>query len=236
MAAELRDGILDAAAECFVRYGPWRTTIADVAALAGCSRPTVYKHVGDRDGLAAALLEREWGRLRQAVTTELDRHAGAVAKLVEAVVFSVGYVRSHPVFQRLLACEPHAVLPGLTTEAEPLLRAAIDLLGPIVEDGRVRGELPAGVDPTVVAEWTARLALSLMATPSVTVDVDDPAALRRMVEGLFHVGLDRAGRRRRAPARSSAPAGSSAGPARSPAPSPLTGAAGGPVGAGRGAR
>lgn len=217
-----------------MRYGPWRTTIADVAALAGCSRPTVYKHVGDRDGLVAALLAREWwGRLAQAVTAELDRHAGAVAKLVEAVVFSVGYVRGHPVFQRLLACEPHAVLPGLTTEAQPVLRATIDLLGPMVEEGRARGELPAGADPAIVAEWTARPALSLMTTPSVTVDLDDPAALRRMVEGLFHVGLGPPGRRRRAPARSPVPTGSSAGPARSPAPSPLTGATGGPAGAGR---
>ncbi|MEW6473072.1 MAG: TetR/AcrR family transcriptional regulator [Actinomycetota bacterium] len=230
---ELRDGILDAAADCFLRYGPWRTTVAEVAALAGCSRPTVYKHVGDRDGLAAALLEREWGRLRRAVTAELDRHTGAVAKLVEAVVFSVQYVRGHPVFQRLLAYEPQAVLPGLTTQAQPVLRAAIDLLGPVVDEGRARGELPDGVDPAVVAEWCARLALSLMATPSVTVDLDDPVALRRMVQDLFHVALGSAGRRR---GRSSIPAGSSAGPARSSLSSLSPTTTGGPAGARRRSR
>lgn len=209
--SEVRDEILDAAANCYLRYGLSRTTVADVAALAGCSRPTVYKHVGDRDGLAAALLEREWERLRRAVAAELDRHAGAVAKLVEAVVFSVQYVRGHPVFQRLLAYEPQAVLPGLTTQAQPVLRAAIDLLGPVVDDGRARGELPAGVNPAAVAEWCARLALSLMATPSVTTDLEDPAALRRAVEDVFRVALGPAGRRR---GRSSIPTGPSGGPAR----------------------
>lgn len=65
-----RDQILDPLADCYVRYGPRRATINDVTALAGCSRPTVYKHVGDRDGIAGALLERERG-MRRAVAAEL---------------------------------------------------------------------------------------------------------------------------------------------------------------------
>jgi AcrR family transcriptional regulator len=191
MAEISKDRILDAVADCYVRYGPERTTINDVAALAGCSRPTVYKHVGDRNNIAAALLEREWERMRRVVTGEMALYEGAVAKLIEAVASAVGYARSHPLFQRLLACEPQVVLPGLTTDAEPVLWAAIALLGPVVDAGRASGELPAGVEPAMVAEWTARLALSLMITPSITVNADDPDALRRFIGQLFGFGLGR---------------------------------------------
>ena len=151
----------------------------------------MYKHVGDRNNIAAALLEREWERMRRVVTGEMALYEGAVAKLIEAVASAVGYARSHPLFQRLLACEPQVVLPGLTTDAEPVLWAAIALLGPVVDAGRASGELPAGVEPAMVAEWTARLALSLMITPSITVNADDPDALRRFIGQLFGFGLGR---------------------------------------------
>jgi len=123
--------------------------------------------------------------MRRAVSVELARHEGAVPKLVEAVVCAVGYARRHPLFQRLLTWEPQVVLPSLTTGAQPVLRGAIELLDPVVDAGRAAGELPPGVDPAVLAECTARLALSLMVTPSLAVDADDPDALRHFVAQLF---------------------------------------------------
>lgn len=181
----LREVILDAVAECFVRFGPRRTTVGDVAERAGVSRPTVYKHVGDREGMARALLEREWDRLGELVGVEMARYEGAVDKLVNAVVIAVTYTRRHPVFRRLLDCEPQLVLPAMTVGAVPVLQRAVDLLGPVVDQGHQTGELTGEVDRTVLAEWTARLALSLMTTPSLTVDVDNPDSIRRFVDHLF---------------------------------------------------
>jgi hypothetical protein len=39
----------------------------------------------------------------------------------------------------------------------------------------------ARVDPRLAAEWAARMLLSLLLTPSVTIDLDDPKQLQRFV-------------------------------------------------------
>ena len=41
--------LMDAAEECFDRYGVVKTTMDDIAKTAGVSRPTVYRHFDDRD-------------------------------------------------------------------------------------------------------------------------------------------------------------------------------------------
>lgn len=55
---ETRDRILDAATELFLGQGYGTTSLDQVAAKAGVTKPTVYSHFGSKDGLLEAMIAR----------------------------------------------------------------------------------------------------------------------------------------------------------------------------------
>jgi len=65
------DRILDAAANVYVRQGVARTSMADVAREAGCSRATLYRYFDDRSALRTAFVHRETRRLAAEVSAEI---------------------------------------------------------------------------------------------------------------------------------------------------------------------
>jgi AcrR family transcriptional regulator len=183
-----RERILDAAAALYAEVGPSRTRHRDIAERAGLSRPPVYKHVGDQEAIAAALLERELDRFHEELRAVLDRTEGVRDRFVDGLVFAVRHARGHPVLQRVIADDPNLVLPLLTTRAAPLLKGTIGVVAPYLAAAMERGEI-RHVDPEVVAEWLTRLVLSIVLTPGVTARLDDPDELRRFVDELFTIGL-----------------------------------------------
>jgi AcrR family transcriptional regulator len=187
----LRQRLLDAAEACYLDHGRQRTSIADIAHRARVSRPTVYKHLGDGDAVAAALVERELDRFAAELEASLDHHTELRDKLIESVAHSVAYARTHTLLQRLLALEPESVLPWFTTHAEPFLARAVKLLAPMLRgDTSTHGAPDADADSEAeaLAEWAARLAVSLVVTPSVTSSLTDAASLWAFVEQLLAVG------------------------------------------------
>ena len=191
MASEeqgIRDRILDAAAACYVERGPSGTLHRTIAERAELSRPTVYKYVGDQAAITSALLERELDRFFAAVAEVIAREVSVRDRFVEALAFTVAHAASHDLFQRLLADQPEAVLPWLTSHSAPVIERAVEVASPQLARAIEHGELRP-VDPRVAAEWIARLAISLITTPSVTADLTEPVRLRRFVDDLFTVGL-----------------------------------------------
>lgn len=183
--AHPRDPLLEAAASAFRDQGLHRTTVADIAKRAGVSRPTVYKHLGDRDAIAEALLGRELGRFLTALEPVLQRATSVRGLLVEGLVFSVAYARNHPLLGRLIADEPHVALPWLTTQAGPVLGGAVAVLTPHLRRlGRTAGA-------ERVAEWATRLGISLVLLPH-PAEGDGHDGLRRHVHDLVAAapGLD----------------------------------------------
>lgn len=190
---DIGDRILDAAAACYVERGPSGTLHRTIAERAGVSRPTVYKYVGDQAAITRALLERELDRFFAAVAEVIAREVSVRDRFVEALAFTVAYAAGHDLFQRLLADQPEVVLPWLTTHSSPVIERAVDVASPQLARAVEHGELRR-VDPRVAAEWIARLAISLITTPSVTADLTEPVRLRRFVDDLFTVGLAGAAR------------------------------------------
>lgn len=52
--------MLDAAEECFARFGVAQTTVDDVVRVAKVPRATMYRHVGGKDDLVAAVAMRRF--------------------------------------------------------------------------------------------------------------------------------------------------------------------------------
>jgi AcrR family transcriptional regulator len=178
--SEFTPRLLDAALSLFLEHGIRDTTVSAVAQRAGVSRPTVYKHLGDADAIADAVIDRELARFFAALVQVLATERPAREQLVECVAFAVEYARSHPLVRRQLELEPSVILPVFTVEVRGVLQRAVELIEPLVATGVAERTLPDR-DPRMQAEAAARLAISLVFGPSVTIEVDDPAALRRFI-------------------------------------------------------
>jgi len=73
--ARRRDEIISAARDLFARQGIDATTMADVAAAAGISAPTVFNYFGSKDGILIALISEGTSQAREG-DRELHWQAG----------------------------------------------------------------------------------------------------------------------------------------------------------------
>ncbi|MEO3783985.1 TetR/AcrR family transcriptional regulator [Actinocorallia sp. B10E7] len=84
-----RDRLLSAAERLFLSRAPEQVSVRAINAEAGLNPGAVHYHFGSREGLIAALLERELAPLWADRLEDLARHDGAsfeVAELVAAIV------------------------------------------------------------------------------------------------------------------------------------------------------
>jgi AcrR family transcriptional regulator len=171
------EAILDAALEEFLAYGLRRTNVDVVARRAGVSRATLYRRFEGKDALVQAVLVRECRRFFASIAAATE-HLGTVEeRLIEGFVVGVRYARADPLLNRLLASDPEALLPHLTTGGAAVLAVARDFL---VQQGESQG-LPAagsGRDPAGVAELFVRLAISFTLTPQSAIPLDTDDAVR----------------------------------------------------------
>jgi AcrR family transcriptional regulator len=181
-AAEVRERILDAATECLLESGLDARLHAAIAERAGLSRPTLYKYVGDQAAILQAVLDREIDRFFLAAVPLLSSSDDLQNNLVDAIVFVVKYARRHELLQKAFREHPELVLPALTTESGPLVNRIHGLFADQLE--RAVAGLDVRLDVRMVVEWSYRLAISLVTTPSgVPTRTDDE--LRAYIGGLL---------------------------------------------------
>lgn len=149
-----------------------RLTVEDVAREADVSRQTVYRHFGNRDGLVSAVILREEEGLIGRMVAAGERHTDLRPALEAALVEALVAARQHPLLDRLLASEPEALLPFLTTGRGPVLSAARPVVSEVL--GRYLPHV-AETQLALVADVAARLLVSYTINPP-DADVDDTAA------------------------------------------------------------
>ena len=97
-------------------------------------------------------------------------------------------MNAHEVLQKVLVTEPDLLLPLMTIEQHRVLRYITAYLRPLLEREAAEGRLHAGLDPAVAADFVARTALSVMASPG-RWDLTDPAQVRELVRGELLAGI-----------------------------------------------
>jgi AcrR family transcriptional regulator len=101
--ARTRAGLLDAAVRVVAARGTRRAAMAEIAAVAGVAKGTLYNHFRTKDDIWSALVEFEVRRLAE------ECHA---LPLDAALTHAAGRLGAHPAVRRLAADEP-AVLAAL---------------------------------------------------------------------------------------------------------------------------
>jgi AcrR family transcriptional regulator len=171
---EVGESVVDAALAEFLAYGLRRTTVDLVARRAGVSRATLYRRFDGKDALVQAVLVRECRLFFRSVAAAVADVSTEADRLVEGFVVGVRYARTDRLLNRLLASDPEALLPYLTTNGALVVAAARDFLV-------LRGEPRApGGDrtPEGIAELFVRLAISFTLMPESAIPLDTDEDVR----------------------------------------------------------
>lgn len=175
---DVGERILDAAVEAASVHGIGRMSVADVAARAGLSRPTVYKRYPSKDALVAAAVSREALRVveatREAAAGVEDRREALTA----AVATVLRLAREHPLLDRVVRTEPERLVPLLTTDDGPILGAIRPLIETVIAN-----RFPAMDTVTCrrVADMLARLLISY----ALNAPDDPPEVVARVMAAVL---------------------------------------------------
>jgi AcrR family transcriptional regulator len=162
-ADPVEDRILEGAARCFTDVGVRKTTVAEIAAAAGITKPTFYRRFTDKSDVVEALVRRETDDLARRMR-ESGADASAGDALLAAFRTAARWLTRHPFVRKSLDLEPELLMPYLNQPDGPVLSTGQAVFAEIVERGSAAGEFRA-VDPRAVAEVCWRLVLSFALTP-----------------------------------------------------------------------
>jgi len=91
---ERRAQLVDVGRRLFAEKGLEGTSVEEIAAKAGVSKPVVYEHFGGKEGLYAVVVDREMQRLLDGVTGALT--GGHPRELLEQAAFALlDYIDNH---------------------------------------------------------------------------------------------------------------------------------------------
>ncbi len=137
------DAILDAARVAVRQSGIRRTTLSDIARLAGVSRMTVYRRYPDLPAVIRDLMTREFGVLMDEIDARVDGPDGR-SRLVTRAGAAVRALRDHPLLRKLLEADPELLLPYLLGRLGETQRHALELIARDVTEGQADGSIRAG--------------------------------------------------------------------------------------------
>lgn len=170
--------LLDAAYEQFCRMGIKRSTMADVARLAGVSRITVYRRFATKETLVEHVVRREFRRYFDQFTREIQDAETVSDRVVLGFVSSLRAIRHNRLIGGLMAVEPDAVTLSTTGDGGRTLSVVQQFVAERLRQEQLAGHVAGEVDVDVVAEMMVRVSASFLVVPSQVIDVDDEAQMR----------------------------------------------------------
>ncbi|MFT3888954.1 MAG: TetR/AcrR family transcriptional regulator [Arachnia sp.] len=140
-AAERREQLLITARELFAERGFEGTSVEEIAARAGVSKPVVYEHFGGKEGAYDAVVDRETKTLHTAIREALSTPDAHARELLERGTMALlEYIDRCPDGFRILSRDPSStnastgdsfasILSDIAVQAEELLVAEFERNG-----------------------------------------------------------------------------------------------------------
>lgn len=116
-ADERRDQIVEAATEVFIQHGYQGTSLEDIAAHAGITRPLIYHYFRDKDALYLEILTRARAALDAAIIDHVPTDATPAGQLRGGITGYFEFVRDHLHLWELLFGGGTAVAGAVAQEA-----------------------------------------------------------------------------------------------------------------------
>ena len=171
-----RERIIDAAEECFRRFGVAKTTVEDIAAAASLSRATVYRSItGGRDELILAVVVRDLHRFLDRLAARLRRERSVPEAIVEGALDAIEYVRSEPTIAHFLVPEAAGHMQAAVAgAAEHVLDLCCEYVRPYFAQAQRQRMLRADIEVEGAVEFLFRIITSL-----IVMDRDRDAEAQR---------------------------------------------------------
>jgi AcrR family transcriptional regulator len=161
---------LDAAETCFERYGVNKTTMEDIAKVAGVSRPTVYRHFADRESLILAVVMRRARSLIAKAQAFIRRQETFEDQLVEGLLFLVRTGRKDPFVRLLVNPEQMEFAQQILGSTDAAVDLTHEMWEPILKEAVDRGDLSPALDFYAIAAWLTHVELILVGRLDLTPD------------------------------------------------------------------
>lgn len=155
--ARTRAAVLDGAARAVEKHGARRTTMADIANLAGIAKGTLYNHFRAKEAVFAAAIDAGVRSLTDECVTVADDD------LADALALAAERLATHPALCRLAADEPGAIAALAAIDESERWDAARASVKSVLDAGG-RDATPATVE--VVLRWL----VSFMGAPGRDID------------------------------------------------------------------
>ncbi|GHH67492.1 TetR/AcrR family transcriptional regulator [Promicromonospora soli] len=165
--------LLEAASELVATRGTRGLSIAELARVAGVSRPTVYRRWESADDVLRALI----GHRAQQVITAIGPQAADRAAIVDKVVRFGELFHADPVFGRLLDAEPEVFTRYAFQRIGRSQRVILEWLAANITAAQRGGTVRAG-SATDLAVMVLLISQSAVLSHKTVTTVIDPGALR----------------------------------------------------------
>lgn len=156
-----------------------------MARAAGVARATVYRTFpGGRDEVVSAAVTRAVVDFFDGLRADIGDVPDLTTLLERGLVAARRRLEAHAALQRALQEEAGQIVPQLAT----IMPIVVELLRANYAERLTHERLRPGVDVGQAADLLARLSLSIIGSPG-TWDVEDPAAVRRLVREQLLAGV-----------------------------------------------
>lgn len=162
-AAQRREQLLEIARELFAAKGFEGTSVEEIAARAGVSKPVVYEHFGGKEGAYAVVVDRESRRLHDLVRTALTTPGASSRELLERGALTLmDYIESCPDGFRILARDSPigqtegsfaSILSDIAAQVEDILANAFDRRGHDPETAGLYAQALVGLVAMTGQQW-----------------------------------------------------------------------------------
>ena len=96
-----KESLLQVALRLFTEEGYENTGVAKIVDLAGVTKPTLYHHFGNKEGLLSSLIESYGRGLKGVFAFSLSYEGDVIGALDRLVIDYMHYIKKNPMFFRL---------------------------------------------------------------------------------------------------------------------------------------
>ena len=137
--AQRREQLIEVARTLFADRGVDGTSVEEIAAAAGVSKPVVYEHFGGKEGLYAVVVDREVRRLEDAIQTAITTPGTGYRTVIERGALALlDYIDERPEGFRIISRDSSvaatsgsfaSILSDIAASVDDLLRAPLERAG-----------------------------------------------------------------------------------------------------------
>jgi AcrR family transcriptional regulator len=176
-----KERVVEAAEECFRRYGIHRTSMTDVAATLGVARQTLYRVFDTRGKLLAHLAAKRISELGEALKPQFARFQSLEEALVEGSLISVrSGVEDELLSEVFRHSDDHSFEQFLFKGSPEIQAVMLEIWSPLIDDARQHGRLRQEFTNEEVVEWIRNVHAML----TLRDDYDDET-VRKVLANFF---------------------------------------------------